>query len=210
HRSKVQELELKLSGAESLCQFSSFIEMLEIIDEQISIVEESLSGIEDDVDKYREKYREQMQKGDFSSLEGLAERFYDTIRQQLNSSVGGKLLVIENHCTAYKNEKINLLQQEFPCLKPLLADQVNHQSFIDENELSTLSLKDLEQACDEKVKQWTLQAESVLSPLGLDLVTWKKAHHAISNNQEQIPLSSEQQQKLVEAGILKMKLSFAY
>ena len=60
------------------------------------------------------------------------------------------------------------------------------------------------------MKQWTLQAESVLSPLGLDLVTWKKAHHAISNNQEQIPLSSEQQQKLVEAGILKMKLSFAY
>ncbi|MNW07704.1 hypothetical protein D3C71_2043650 [compost metagenome] len=95
-------------------------------------------------------------------------------------------------------------------MKPLLAGHVNHQSFIDENELSTLSLKDLEQACDEKMNQWTLQAEGVLNLLGLDLVTWKKAHHAIANNQEQIPLSPEQQQKLVEAGILKMKLSFAY
>jgi hypothetical protein len=210
HRSKVQELIVKLSGAEALAQFSSDLENLEEIEDRISILEESLSYIEEDVDKYREKYREQMQKGDFSSLEGIAERFYNTVRQQLNSSVAGKLLVIENHCTAYKNEKINLLQQEFPGLKPLLAGQLDYQNSIDENELSTLSLKDLERACNDKLKQWVTQAERVLNPLGLDLVTWKKAHYAISNNQDQIPLSAEQQQKLVEAGILKMKLSFAY
>lgn len=210
HRSTVQDLLLKLSGAETLDQFSSDLESLEEIEDRISILEESLTGIEDKADEYRKKYREQMQKGDFSSLESLTEHLYDGIRQQLNSSVAGKLLVIENHCTAYKNEKINSLQQEFPYLKPLLAGQVNHQSFIDENELSTLSLKKLEKACDEKVQQWTSQAENVLSPLGLDWETWKKAHHAISNNQEQIPLSPEQQQKLVETGVLKMKLSFAY
>ena len=210
HRSKVQELTAKLSGAEALAQFSSDLENLEEIEDRISILEESLSYIEEDVDKYREKYREQMQKGDFSSLEGIADRFYNTVRQQLNSSVASKLLVIENHCTTYKNEKINLLQQEFPCLKPLFVGQVNHQNFIDENELGALSLKDLEKACNEKLKQWATQAEEVLNPLGLDLPTWKKAHDAISTNQEQIPLSVEQQQKLVEAGILKIKLSFAY
>lgn len=210
HRSTVHDLQSKLSGAETLQQFSSDLESLEEIEDRILILEESLIGIEDKADEYRKKYREQMQKGDFSSLEGLTEHLYEGIRQQLNSSVAGKLLVIENHCTAYKNEKINSLQQELPYLKPLLAGQINHQSFIDTNELSTLSLRDLKKACDEKVQQWILQAEHVLSPLGLDLETWKKAHHAISNNQEQIPLSPEQQQKLVDAGILKMKLSFAY
>jgi len=210
HRSTVQELMIKLSGAETLAQFSSDLNSLEEIEDRISILEDSLTDIEQKSDDYRKKYREQMQKGDFSSLEGLTEHLYEGIRQQLNSSVAGKLLVIESHCTAYKKEKINLLQQEFPCLKPLLVGQLDHQNFIDENELGALSLKDLEQACNDKLKQWATQAERVLNPLGLDLLTWKKAHDAISYDQEQIPLSAEQQQKLVEAGILKMKLSFAY
>src|SRR5690606_25427058 len=180
HRSTVQDLQCKLCGAETLEQFSSDLESLEEIEDRISILEESLTGIEDKADEYRKKYREHMQKGDFSSLEGLTEHLYDGIRQQLNSSVAGKLLVIENHCTAYKNEKINLLQQEFPCLKPLLVGQLDHQNFIDENELGALSLKDLEQACNDKLKQWATQAERVLNPLGLDLLTWKKAHDAIS------------------------------
>ena len=205
----VQELLLKLSGAESLTEFSSDIDTLQSIKERISILEESLSDIKDTADEYRKKYREQMQNGDFSSLEGLVEHLYSPIRNQLHP-LAGKLIAIKNNCANFKSKKQELLEQELPCLKPLLTHYGTHQIFIDENELSHLSLLEMDRVCNEKINQWALQAECVLSPLGLDLKTWKKAYYAIATNQDQIPLNPQQQQKLLEAGILKMKLSFAY
>ena len=62
--------------------------------------------------------------------------------------------------------------------------------------------------CDRTVHDWKEVANKALSGTGLSLDEWQRIYESINQNEEP-KLNIQQQQILVDKGILKMRLTFA-
>ena len=62
--------------------------------------------------------------------------------------------------------------------------------------------------CEKTLSDWQRQGEAILQGTGLTLAQWQLVYQALSQNLEP-ELTPEQQQSLVDKGIVKMRLTFA-
>jgi len=175
---------------------------------QLSLVQDSFEGMDEDVDMLRVQFVEQARKGQFAAIKDAPDRLLKPIQQRLGV-LGGQLRGYENTIARYRSQKLDKINTALrPLINPLLK-AMGHPliDLISEKDIQGYSLHDLEVELDLRNQQWKSRAETLLQGTGLSFSRWCEiAKDLLANSQPS--LSVEEQQALIDRGILRVQITF--
>ena len=176
---------------------------------QLTLVKDSFEGMEDDVDMLRERYAEQARKGQFSAIKDAPDQLLKSVQQRLQVLGGQLRRDYENLIARYRAQQLDNLNTGLrrvinPLLKALGQATIER---ITESDVAGYSLHDLAVEVDLRNQQWQRHAESLLQGTGISFPRWCDIARSLIDNQ-QPTLSSQEQQALVDKGILRVQITF--
>lgn len=205
---RAQKLQQLLSSATAAYEYADDIAELPKLVMKLQLIEDAIADLPVDAESKRQSMQASLRNGQFAGLRDLPEELMKSARGQI-APIQGQLLKIEERLNNVKRSAIEQVNSWLPVLKPLLASQ--QQPLPDEltlNDVAKLGVSELVMVCDKTLSDWQNQGEAILQGTGLTLAEWKPVYNALSQNQEPM-LTPEQQQGLVNKGIVKMRLTFA-
>ena len=125
--------------------------------------------------------------------------------------IHGDLIQISQHLNQMKDNSIKEVNTWLPMLKPLFISQQHsspHATVLNLSDMKELMVSEVLLICDRTLHDWKEIANKALSGTGLSLDEWQRIYESINQNEEP-NLNIQQQQILVDKGILKMRLTFA-
>ena len=175
---------------------------------QLALVQDSFNDMDEEVDDIRSLFIDQTHKGQFVAIRDVPDRLLKPIQQRLNV-LGGKLLSCENTLSRYRKMKLDAVNAGLrPWVSPLLtAVGESPIDAISNADTDDLSLHDLGVELDIRQQQWRTKAEAVLAGTGIGIDRWRVISLELLENR-QPELSVEEQQAMVDKGILKVQVTF--
>lgn len=175
---------------------------------QLSHVQDSFEGMDEEVDTLRGQFIEQTHKGQFSAIKDAPDRLLKPVQQQLGV-LGGRLLGYENTLSRYRTQLLTQINTGLrPLINPLLRAMGEvHIDPISESDIQGYSLHDLAVELDLRNQQWQGRAELLLQETGISFQRWCEISKALLAN-IQPSLSLEEQKALVDKGILQVQIAF--
>lgn len=177
--------------------------------EGIRQIEDSIPELDEKVDEIRNKLSQQARKGQFAALRDEPERLLKPIQQQ-SSTLGGKLLSIENAVRDYRMSKLQSINSGPRVTLNPLFKSLGEAAIppIQLDEVNYLSLHELNVELDLREQSWLKTAESMLNGTGIDMARWKIIATQLIEGQ-QPALTEDEQRSLVSKGILQVQITFA-
>ena len=177
--------------------------------EGIRQIEDSIPELDEKVDEIRNKLSQQARKGQFAALRDEPERLLKPIQQQ-SSTLGGKLLSIENAVRDYRMRKLEAVNGGYRVNLNPLFKAVGEITIppIQLSEVTHLSLHDLNVELDLREQSWLKKAGPILDGTGIDLARWEVIATELLEG-KQPALNEDEQRLLVSKGILQVQITFA-
>lgn len=176
---------------------------------QLVLVQDSFEGLDEQVDALRGRYIDQTHRGQFAAIKDAPDQLLKTVQQRLGV-LGGKLRGdYENIIARYRAQQLQKINTGLrPLINPLLK-ALGHPSIdpISENDVRGYSLHDLAVELDLRNQQWQSRAETLLQGTGISFSRWCEVAQSLIANQ-QPALSAQEQQALVDKGILRVQITF--
>ncbi|EPF7974995.1 hypothetical protein ACSVUT_000717 [Vibrio harveyi] len=205
---RAQKLQKLLSSATAAYEYADDIAELPKLVMKLQLIEDAIADLPVDAESKRQSMQASLRNGQFAGLRDLPEELMKSARGQI-APIQGQLLKIEERLNNVKRSAIEQVNSWLPVLKPLLASQQQPlPSELTLNDVAKLGVSELVMVCDKTLSDWQNQGEAILQGTGLTLVEWQPVYKALDQNQEPL-LTPEQQQGLVNKGIVKMRLTFA-
>lgn len=175
---------------------------------QLSLVQDSFSDMDEDVDALRGQFVEQTRNGQFAAIKDAPDRLLKPVQQQLGV-LGGRLLSYENTLSRYRIQQLNHINTDLrPLITPLL--KAMGEASIDpvsERDIQDYSLHDLTVELNLRNQQWQSRAETFLQGTGISFLRWCEISKALLTH-TQPSLSNKEQKVLVDKGILRVQITF--
>ncbi|EJB8350692.1 hypothetical protein [Vibrio cholerae] len=207
-KQRAQKLQQLLSSATAEYEYADDIAELPKLVMKLQLIEDAIAELPDDAESKRQSMQASLRNGQFVGLRDLPEELMKSARGQI-APIQGRLNNIENNLAAVKRNAIVKVNSWLPLLKPLLVSlQQPLPAELTLADVDKLGVSELVMVCDKTLSDWQNQGEAILKGTGLTLAEWKPVYDALSQNQEPM-LTPEQQQGLVNKGIVKMRLTFA-
>lgn len=205
---RAQTLQQLLSSATAEYEYADDITELPKLVMKLQLIEDAIADLPVDAESKRQSMQASLRNGQFVGLRDLPEEMMKSARGQI-APIQGRLNNIENNLAAIKRNAIVKVNSWLPLLKPLLVSQQQPlPAELTLADVDKLGVSELVMVCDKTLSDWQNQGEAILQGTGLTLAQWQPVYEALSQNQEPM-LTPEQQQGLVNKGIVKMRLTFA-
>ncbi|TDE19931.1 hypothetical protein E1100_23220 [Vibrio owensii] len=205
---RAQKLQQLLSSATAAYEYADDIAELPKLVMKLQLIEDAIADLPVDAESKRQSMQASLRNGQFAGLRDLPEELMKSARGQI-APIQGRLNNIENNLAAVKRDAIVQVNSWLPLLKPLLVSQQQPlPAELTLADVDKLGVSELVMVCDKTLSDWQNQGEAILQGTGLTLAQWQPVYDALSQNQEPM-LTPEQQQGLVNKGIVKMRLTFA-
>ncbi|MCG7584798.1 hypothetical protein [Photobacterium sp. OFAV2-7] len=178
------------------------------LNQQRLVIEDALQDLEEKVDLFYEKYTEEARNGIFSAIRDEPERLMKMTLEQLGV-LSGRIREVE---TAISRYRIDLLESANTQLRPQIAPLMKAMNqppveVISLDHIKHLPLHELIVELDCRHQHWRDLAQSALSGTGITVERWSAIADELLARQ-QPTLSAEEQQALVNKGILKLQFTF--
>ena len=207
-RDLVQRLTAQLSTASADYPDQDDIVALPKLQQKLLLITDALEEISENAEVKRTVLRKSMQNGKFAGVREIPDQLLQPARGQL-SPLKGQLFKIKDRLNAFKNKQLTEVNGWLPVIRPLL--QAKEQVVPIELMLRStedLSLSEVQMLCDQTTQQWQQQAQQALVGTEVDIAAWRSIYQSLSEDQEPL-ISASQREALVNAGVLKMRLTFA-
>lgn len=176
---------------------------------QLVLVQDSFEGMDEQVDVIRERYADQARLGQFSAIKDAPDQLLKSVQQQLGV-LGGKLRgEFENIIARYRTQQLEKINTGLrPLINPLLnaMGETNIEP-ITEKDVQGYALHDLAVELDLRNQNWQNRAEQLLQGTGISFSRWCEIAQSL-NDKQQPALSAQEQQTLVDKGILRVQITF--
>lgn len=205
---RAKQLQQLLSSATDEYEHDDDVTELPKLVMKLQLIDDAIADLPNDAESKRQSMQASLRNGQFSGLRDVPEELLKSARGQV-APIQGQLLQIEERFNQVKSRAIQQVNNWLPVLKPLLASQ--QQSIPAELtiiDVAKLGVSELVMVCDKTLSDWQSQGDAILQGTGLTLGQWQQVYQALSQNLEP-ELTPEQQQSLVDKGIVKMRLTFA-
>lgn len=178
------------------------------LQQNLLAIEDAFNAVAENAEPEFLKLRDLARKGQFGGIREVPERLFAPTQAQLNMQ-GGALTKIENAIASHGESHVNALHEAYlPVLTPLfLACHEAAPRPLAKQELTSLSLHELQITLDARRMQWENKASQLLVGTGLDFAGWQTLANAIEQGRKP-SLTPEVQAALIAKGILKMQLYF--
>ena len=176
---------------------------------QLALVQDSFDGMDEQVDAIRGRYVDQTHRGQFSAIKDAPDQLLKTVQQQLGV-LGGKLRGDFENCIArYRTQQLEKINTGLrPLINPLLMAKGQPKiEPVTEANVAGYTLHDLAVELDLRNQQWQQRAEALLEGTGISFSRWCEIAQSL-NNKQQPTLSAQEQQALVDKGILRVQITF--
>jgi hypothetical protein len=204
---RTEELIRQLASVQPESPFQDDINKLQELKTKLNIIEDAMQDIPNDAESKRQNLQTALRNGQFSVLQSIPEDLLRPARGQL-TPIQAELDKIENHLTQEKRERTEELANYLSKFSPLFKSQHEQMSVRSELANNELTINEFQLLCDTTLKSCQDKAQTILAGTGLTLADWQQIYEDLNTNQ--MPnLTREQQQALVDKGILKMRLMFA-
>ncbi|WP_417361755.1 MULTISPECIES: hypothetical protein [Gammaproteobacteria] len=205
---RAQRLQQLLSSASAEYEHADDISELPKLVMKLQLIDDAIADLPNDAESKRQSMQASLRNGQFAGLRDLPEELLKSARGQI-APIQGQLNTIENNLAKVKRNAIERVNSWLPVLKPLLVSQQQPlPAELTLADVDKLGVSELAMVCDKTLSDWQSQGEAILQGAGLTLVQWQRVYQALSQNLEP-ELTPEQQQSLVDKGIVKMCLTFA-
>ncbi len=176
---------------------------------QLALVKDNFDGMDEQVDTIRDRYSEQARRGQFAAIQDAPDQLLKPVQEGLGV-LGGRLRGnFENIIVRYRNQQLEKVNTELrPLINPLLSAM--GESKIDpitDKDVQGYTLHDLAVELDLRNQQWQHRAEALLQGTGIPFSRWCDIARSLLARQ-QPDLSAQEQQALVDKGILKVQITF--
>lgn len=205
---RAQKLQQLLSSATAAYEYADDIAELPKLVMKLQLIEDAIADLPVDAESKRQSMQASLRNGQFTGLRDLPEELMKSARGQI-APIQGRLNNIENNLAAVKRDTIAQVNSWLPLLKPLLVSQQQPlPAELTLADVDKLGVSELVMVCDKTLSDWQNQGKAILQDTGLTLAQWQPVYEALSQSKEPM-LTPEQQQGLVNKGIVKMRLTFA-
>lgn len=205
---RAQRLQQLLSSASAEYEHADDISELPKLVMKLQLIDDAIADLPNDAESKRQSMQASLRNGQFAGLRDLPEELLKSARGQI-APIQGQLNTIENNIAKVKRNAIERVNSWLPVLKPLLVSQQQPvPAELTLADVDKLGVSELVMVCDKTLSDWQSQGEAILQGTGLTLAQWQRVYQALSQNLEP-ELTPEQQQSLVDKGIVKMRLTFA-
>ncbi|GAA0655840.1 hypothetical protein [Rheinheimera tangshanensis] len=205
---RAQQLQQLLISATPDYEYAGDITELPKLVMKLQLIEDAIADLPNEAESKRQSIQNSLRNGQFSGLRDLPEELMKSARGQV-APIQGQLNNIESNLSKVKRKAIEQVNSLLPLLQPLLESQQQHiPEALTQDDVTRLGVSELNMLCDKTLADWQKQGENLLQGTSLTLAQWQQVYDAISQNQEPV-LTPEQQQALVDKGIVKMRLTFA-
>ena len=205
---RAKQLQQLLSSATAEYEHADDVTELPKLVMKLQLIDHAIADLPNDAESKRQSMQASLRNGQFSGLRDVPEELLKSARGQV-APIQGQLLQIEERLNQVKRSAIQQVNNWLPVLKPLLASQQQPlPAELTITDVAKLGVSELVMVCDKTLSDWQSQAEAILQGTGLTLAQWQRVYQALSQNLEP-ELAPEQQQSLVDKGIVKMRLTFA-
>lgn len=177
---------------------------------KLQLIEDAIEDLPSDAEQKRQLIQASLRNGQFTALRDLPDELLKPARGQI-APIHGDLIKISQHLNQMKDNSIKEVNAWLPMLKPLFISQQHsspHATVLNLSDMKELMVSEVLLICDRTVHDWKEVANKALSGTGLSLDEWQRIYESINQNEEP-KLNIQQQQILVDKGILKMRLTFA-
>ncbi|WP_170150182.1 hypothetical protein [Parahaliea mediterranea] len=176
---------------------------------QLALVQDSFDGMDEQVDALRGRYIDQTHRGQFAAIKDAPDQLLKSVQQQLGV-LGGKLRGdFENVIARYRAQQLEKINSGLrPLINPLLVAM--HEAKIEsitESDIHGYALHDLAVELDLRNQQWQQRAETLLQGTGISFSRWCDIAQSLIDR-KQPAISSQEQQALVDKGILQVQITF--
>lgn len=205
---RAKQLQQLLSSATAEYEHAYDVTELPKLVMKLQLIDDAIADLPNDAESKRQSMQASLRNGQFAGLRNLPEELLRSARGQV-APIQGQLLQIEERLNQVKRSAIQQVNNWLPVLKPLLASQQQPlPAELTITDVAKLGVSELVMVCDKTLSDWQSQGEAILQGTGLTLAQWQPVYQALSQNLEP-ELTPEQQQSLVDKGIVKMRLTFA-
>lgn len=205
---RAKQLQQLLSSATDEYEHADDVTELTKLVMKLQLIDDAIADLPKDAENKRQSMQASLRNGQFSGLRDVPEDLLKSARGQV-APIQGQLLQIEERFNQVKRSAIQQVNNWLPVLKPLLASQQQPvPAELTITDVAKLGVSELVMVCDKTLSDWQSQGDAILQGTGLTLAQWQRVYQALSQNLEP-ELTPEQQQSLVDKGIVKMRLTFA-
>lgn len=171
-------------------------------------IADSFNELEEQADEQLKKIHGQARKGQFVAIRDVPDTLMKSLITQ-SAVLGGQVQRIENVIASYQAAKLEAANSGLRVqLNPLLrARGLVPIPPLGMTEVGALSLHDLNVELDLLVQGWRRSAERALADTGIRVERWCEIARVLLDDR-QPSLSSEEQQALVDKGVLQSRLTF--
>ena len=172
-------------------------------------VQDSFDDLGDLASDMREQFSDQARKGIFKPIVDVPDRLMKPIQGNL-AGLGGQLNTISLSVEAYQKKQLGranglLVQQVEPLFKVAGIGEI---PLMQPSEIENLTLLEADMKVDVRLQQLRDQAAKILADTGLSVDRWLEIAEDLLDDKDPA-LTVEEQNGLVEKGILQVKVTFA-
>jgi hypothetical protein len=176
---------------------------------QLSLVQDDFDGMDEQVDAIRARYSDHARRGQFSAIKDAPNQLLKSVQQQLGV-LGGKLRGdFENVIARYRARQLERINSGLrPLINPLLSAMGEAKiESMTERDIQGYALHDLVVELDLRNQHWQSRAEMLLQGTDISFSRWCEIAKSLIGKQ-QPALSAQEQQTLVDKGILRVQINF--
>jgi hypothetical protein len=214
--SEIELLESRLSMLRH--QFGEFLpvdyphkehpKMLLMYQDTIRDIEDALLELDEQVDLFMEKFASDARTGQFSAIKDVPVKLMKPITVQLGVLIG-KVNSIESGVKAYRKELIEQANHTLrPQVTPLLIALGNPAlGMVKDEEVANVPLSELAMELEYRHRDWHKLAEQALKGTSITVERWLEISSLMLSKSDP-GLTPQEQNELVEKGIIKFQITF--